>query len=42
MGAEGGLKAHIVYTCDYGLSKRYRDPKTHEHIAFRENKPLIG
>jgi len=27
---------------DYGLSKRYRDPKTGCHISFRDNKSLVG
>jgi len=35
-------KSHIVYTIDFGLSKRYRDARTHEHIPLKEGKPLIG
>ena len=27
---------------DFGLAKKYRDPKTHQHIAYRENKNLTG
>ena len=27
---------------DYGLAKKYRDPKTHQHIPYRENKNLTG
>ncbi|EGR27420.1 hypothetical protein IMG5_196020 [Ichthyophthirius multifiliis] len=30
------------YTIDFGLSKRYRDFRTYEHIPFREKKPLIS
>jgi hypothetical protein len=31
-----------VYMIDYGLAKKYRDPKTHIHIPYRENKNLTG
>jgi serine/threonine protein kinase len=31
-----------IFMIDYGLAKRYRDPKTKNHILFRENKSLIG
>lgn len=37
-----GRKSHIVYLIDYGLSKKYRDQKTHQHIPYRENKYLTG
>mgnify|MGYP000870908982 CR=1 FL=1 len=33
---------NIVYTIDYGLSKRYKDPHTGMHIPFREGKNLTG
>jgi serine/threonine protein kinase len=32
----------VVYIIDFGLAKRYRDPKTHVHIMYRENKHLTG
>lgn len=35
-------KAHLVYLIDFGLSKKYRDSKTHQHIPFRENRSLTG
>jgi len=28
-------KSHILHLVDFGLSKRYRDVKTHQHIAFK-------
>jgi len=37
-----GEKADQVFIIDYGLAKKYRDPKTHEHIPYRENKSLTG
>lgn len=35
-------KQHLVYLIDFGLAKRYRDPKTGEHISYRDNKSLTG
>lgn len=32
----------IVYVIDFGLSKRYRDPKTGDHIPFKTGKSLVG
>lgn len=37
-----GKKSHIVHIIDFGLSKRYRDSKTHQHIQYKENKNLTG
>eukprot|EP01137_Pigoraptor_chileana_P015271 Opistho-2@70986 len=37
-----GKKANQVYIIDFGLAKKYRDPKTHQHIPYRENKNLTG
>jgi len=31
-----------VYIIDFGLSKKYRDPRTHQHIAYVEHKSLTG
>jgi serine/threonine protein kinase len=31
-----------VYIIDFGLAKKYRDPKSHIHIPYRENKNLTG
>lgn len=37
-----GKTKHIVYIIDFGLSKRYRDPKTGEHIQYKDGKELTG
>ena len=37
-----GKKQNIVYVIDFGLTKRYRDPKTGEHIPYKDNKSLTG
>lgn len=35
-------KGNLVYIIDFGLAKKFRDPRTHQHIAYRENKNLTG
>ncbi len=35
-------KSNILYLIDLGLAKKYRDPRTHQHIPYRENKNLSG
>jgi len=37
-----GKKGNLVYVIDFGLAKKYRDSKTHQHIPYRENKNLTG
>ena len=37
-----GKKLHMVHIIDFGLSKKYRDPKTLQHIQYRTNKNLTG
>ena len=37
-----GKKQNIIHVIDFGLAKRYRDPKTGEHIPYKDNKSLTG
>ena len=37
-----GENGNLVYTVDFGLAKKFRDPKTHQHIPYRFNKNLTG
>ena len=40
MGLKG--RSHHCFMIDYGLSKRYCDPKTGRHIPHTAGKPLVG
>jgi len=35
-------KSHVVYVVDYGLAKRFYDPRTRTHIPYRNDKSLTG
>ena len=35
-------KSHIIYILDFGLSKKYRSSRTHQHIKFTINRKLTG
>ena len=35
-------KSHIVYVLDFGLSKKFRSSRTHQHIKYTVNKKLTG
>ena len=37
-----GPKSSLVYIIDFGLSKKFRDPKTMKHIEYKEGKHLTG
>ncbi|CAH0563461.1 unnamed protein product [Brassicogethes aeneus] len=37
-----GKKGNLVYIIDFGLAKKYRDSRTHQHIPYKENKNLTG
>ena len=35
-------RSSLVYVIDFGLAKKYKDPKTGVHIPYREGKSLTG
>ena len=35
MGRGLGKKGNLVYIIDFGLAKKYRDARTHQHIPYR-------
>ena len=35
-------KSGVAYIVDYGLAKRFYDPKTKTHIPYRNDKSLTG
>ncbi|KAG0168219.1 serine/threonine protein kinase [Apophysomyces sp. BC1015] len=37
-----GKRSSVVNMIDFGLAKKYRDPRTHLHIPYKENKNLTG
>ncbi|KAK3305054.1 kinase-like domain-containing protein [Chaetomium strumarium] len=37
-----GKRGNKVTVIDFGLAKKYRDPKTHFYIPYRKNKNLTG
>lgn len=42
IGRPGTKGAGTVYVVDFGMAKQYRDPKTKQHIPYRERKSLSG
>ncbi|CAO3681364.1 unnamed protein product [Umbelopsis ramanniana] len=42
LGRPGTKDANNVYIVDFGMAKQYRDPKTKQHIPYRERKSLSG
>ena len=37
-----GKKRWLIYIIDYGLAKRYKDPRTGEHIKYHDDKEFTG
>ncbi|KAH6668505.1 casein kinase I [Halenospora varia] len=42
LGRPGSKVANLIHVVDFGMGKQYRDPKTKQHIPFRERKSLSG
>jgi len=42
IGRPGTKGSNTVYVVDFGMAKQYRDPKTKQHIPYRERKSLSG
>ncbi|RDB20985.1 Casein kinase I 1 [Hypsizygus marmoreus] len=42
IGRPGTKGANIIHVVDFGMAKQYRDPKTKQHIPYRERKSLSG
>ncbi|KAK0551470.1 Palmitoylated plasma membrane-bound casein kinase [Tilletia horrida] len=42
IGRPNTNNSNLVYTVDFGMAKQYRDPKTKQHIPYRERKSLSG
>lgn len=37
-----GQDSYIVHVIDFGLSKKFKDGKSQQHIPYRENRNLTG
>jgi casein kinase 1 len=42
IGRPGTDTADLIFMIDFGMAKQYRDPKTKQHIPYRERKSLSG
>jgi serine/threonine protein kinase len=42
LGLPGGRNADTIYMVDFGMAKLWRDPRTRQHIPYRERKSLSG
>ncbi|KAH8697172.1 putative casein kinase I [Talaromyces proteolyticus] len=42
IGRPGSKAANVIHVVDFGMAKQYRDPKTKQHIPYRERKSLSG
>ncbi|KAM7190656.1 casein kinase I, variant 3 [Rhypophila sp. PSN 637] len=42
IGMPGTSSSNTIHVIDVGLAKQYQDPKTKQHITYRERTPLLG
>ncbi|GAM82843.1 hypothetical protein ANO11243_008290 [Dothideomycetidae sp. 11243] len=42
IGRPGSKASNVIHVVDFGMAKQYRDPKTKQHIPYRERKSLSG
>lgn len=42
IGRPGTKAQNVIHVVDFGMAKQYRDPKTKQHIPYRERKSLSG
>ncbi|KAK3316709.1 kinase-like domain-containing protein [Apodospora peruviana] len=42
IGRPGTKTSNVIHVVDFGMAKQYRDPKTKQHIPYRERKSLSG
>ena len=42
IGRPASKSANVIHVVDFGMAKQYRDPKTKQHIPYRERKSLSG
>ncbi|ERF76140.1 Casein kinase I [Endocarpon pusillum Z07020] len=42
IGRPNTKAANVIHVIDFGMAKQYRDPKTKQHIPYRERKSLSG
>jgi casein kinase 1 len=42
IGRPNTKAANIIHVVDFGLAKQYRDPKTKQHILYRQQKSFVG
>ncbi|KAK0548069.1 Palmitoylated plasma membrane-bound casein kinase [Tilletia horrida] len=42
IGRPNTTTSNLIHIVDFGMAKQYRDPKTKQHIPYRERKSLSG